>query len=115
MISEKYVNSVYDVAEYLLQHIDEAISDDDIYQITPSYSKRIIDELIDNDVIASTADGILFSQDDTPALFSYLSALNDTLESESLDKIDIYLNRLATITNIAANISTTARNIIGKD
>lgn len=112
MISKQYVENAFSVGEFLMQHVNQCIMDDDVYKIAPLYGKRIIDDLEEADVFACTKDGIIFDTDDIPALFSFLSELKDSLPNESFKEIDNWLNRIKATTGICSDIINIGSTII---
>jgi hypothetical protein len=63
---------------------------------------RIIDNLLEAEVIISTKDGLLFDEGDVYALNSYLSELSDELENIKKSEQTELLNKIGAITNIIA-------------
>ncbi len=110
MISKNYISAVLDVAQYLFDHKDVWFMDGEIRKITPRYCKKIIDTFIDEEILISTKDGLLFDEDCVDALNSYLSELADNMPEEE----DI-LDKIKKVTGIAADITTIGANIIRKD
>ena len=102
MMSKNYIDNVLNVIQYLLDHQNYWISDMDIYKVSPRYGKRIIDDLIDNEVVVSTKDGLLFDEGDAFALNSYLSELSDELENIEKSEQAELLNKIGAISSIVA-------------
>ena len=104
MISKQYVENAFNVGEYLMNHINQFVKDEDIYQVSPFYGKRIIDDMEEAEVFACSKDGILFDTGDIPALFSFLSELKDSILEESFKDFDNWLNRIKTATGICSDM-----------
>ena len=64
IMSKEYISNALDVIQYLLDHIGYFIMDREIYEISPRYGKKIINKLIDEEIVVSTKDGLLFDEDD---------------------------------------------------
>ena len=110
MISKNYICAVLDVSQYLLSHKDVWFMENELRKIAPRYFKKIVDKFIDEEILFSTKDGLLFDDDGVDALNSYLSELVDNMpeEEEVIDKIK-------KITGIVADVTTIGTNIIRKD
>ncbi len=102
MMSKNYIDNALNVIQYLLDHSNHWISDKEIYCVSPRYGKRIIDNLLEAEVIISTKDGLLFDEGDVYALNSYLSELSDELENIKKSEQTELLNKIGAITNIIA-------------
>ena len=100
MMSKNYIENALNVIQYLLDHSNHWFSDKEIYSVSPRYGKRIIDNLLEAEVIISTKDGLLFDEGDVYALNSYLSELSDELENIKKSEQTELLNKIGAITNI---------------
>ena len=112
MISKQYVENAFNVGEYLMNHINQFVKDEDIYQVSPLYGKRIIDDMEEAEVFVCSDDGILFDTGDIPALFSFLSELKDSIPEEAFTDFDNWLNRVKTTTGICSDIINIGSKII---
>ena len=101
-MSKNYIDNSLNVIQYLLDHQNYWISDMDLYNVSPRYGKKIIDDLIDREVVVSTKDGLLFDEGDAFALNSYLSELSDELDNIRKSEQAELLNKIAAISNIIA-------------
>lgn len=99
-MSKEYISNALDVIQYLLDHRDYFIMDRDIYEISPRYGKKIIDNLIDEEIVVSTKDGILFDDEDIWALNSYLSELKEELCKIKKSEREDLLKKIMAISNI---------------
>lgn len=107
MMSKSYIDNALNVIQYLLNHPNHWMSDEEIYNVSPRYGKKIIDNLLEAEVIISTKDGLLFDEGDVYALNSYLSELNDELENIKKSEQTELLNKIGAITNIVAPLLKT--------
>lgn len=107
MMSKNYIDNALNVIQYLLDHPNYWMSDEEIYNVSPRYGKKIIDNLLDEEVIISTKDGLLFDEGDVYALNSYLSDLGDEIENIKKSEQAELLNKIRTITNIVAPLLKT--------
>ena len=102
MISKNYIDNALNVIQYLLDHPNRWISDQEIYEISPRYGQKIIDNIIDEEVVISTKDGLLFDESEVYALNSYLSELSDALDNIKKSEQAELLNKIGAISNIIA-------------
>lgn len=102
MMSKNYIDNALNVIQYLLDHPNFWMSDEEIYNVSPRYGKKVIDNLLDAEVIISTKDGLLYDEGDAFALNSYLSELSDELENIKKSEQTELLNKIGAITNIIA-------------
>ena len=102
MMSKNYIDNALNVIQYLLDHPNYWMSDEEIYNVSPRYGKKIIDNLLDEEVIISTKDGLLYDEGDVFALNSYLSELSDEIENINKSEQAELLNKIGAITNIIA-------------
>ena len=102
MMSKNYIDNALNVIQYLLDHPNYWMSDEEIYNVSPRYGKKIIDNLLDEEVIISTKDGLLYDEGDAFALNSYLSELSDEIETIKKSEQAELLNKIGAITNIIA-------------
>ena len=102
MMSKNYINNALNVIQYFLDHPNCWISDEDIYSVSPRYGKKIIDNLLDAEVLISTKDGLLFDKNDIYSLNSYMSELSDEHENIKKEERAELLNKIEAITNILA-------------
>ena len=108
MMSKNYIDNALNVIQYLLDHPSYWMSDEEIYSVSPRYGKKIIDNLLETEVIISTKDGLLFDEGDVYALKSYLSELSDELENIKKSERAELLNKIGAITNIVATLLKTS-------
>lgn len=101
-MSKNYIDNALNVIQYLLDHQNYWMSDEEIYSVSPRYGKKIIDDLIDREVVVSTKDGLLFDEGDVFALNSYLSELSDELDNIKKSEQAELLNKIVAISNIIA-------------
>ena len=101
-MSKNYIDNALNVIQYLLDHPNYWMSDEEIYNVSPRYGKKIIDNLLDEEVLISTKDGLLFDEGDVYALNSYLSELGDEIENIKKSEQAELLNKIGAITNIIA-------------
>lgn len=102
MMSKNYIDNALNVIQYLLDHPNFWMSDEEIYNVSPRYGKKVIDNLLDAEVIISTKDGLLYDEGDAFALNSYLSELSDEIETIKKSEQTELLNKIGAITNIIA-------------
>ena len=102
MMSKNYIDNALNVIQYLLDHPNFWMSDEEIYNVSPRYGKKVIDNLLDAEVIISTKDGLLYDEGDAFALNSYLSELSDEIENIKKSEQTELLNKIGAITNIIA-------------
>ena len=107
MMSKNYIDNALNIIQYLLDHPNYWMSDKEIYSVSPRYGKKIIDNLLEAEVIISTKDGLLFDEGDVYALNSYLSELNDELEKINKSEQAELLNKIGIITNMIAPLLKT--------
>lgn len=101
-MSKEYISNALDVIQYLLDHTGYFIMDREIYEISPRYGKKIINNLIDEEIVVSTKDGLLFDEEDIWGLNSYLSDMKEELSDiEKTEKAEL-LNKIGAISNIIA-------------
>ena len=108
MMNKNYIDNALNVIQYLLDHPNYWMSDEEIYSVSPRYGKKIIDNLIEAEVLISTKDGLLFDEGDVYALKSYLSELSDELENIKKSERAELLNKIGAITNIVATLLKTS-------
>lgn len=101
-MSKEYISNTLDIIQYLLEHIDCVIMDSDVYGISPRYGKKIIDNLIDAEVVFSTKDGLSFDEGDIYAMNSYLSNLKEELDNIDKSEQAELLNKIGIVSNIVA-------------
>ena len=102
MMSKSYIDNALNVIQYLLNHPNHWMSDEEIYNVSPRYGKKIIDNLLEAEVLISTKDGLLFDINDVYSLNSYMSELGDELENIKKEERAELLNKIEAITNILA-------------
>lgn len=102
MMSKNYIDNALTVIQYLLDHPNHWMSDEEIYNVSPRYGKKVMDNLLDAEVIISTKDGLLYDEGDAFALNSYLSELSDEIETIKKSEQAELLNKIGAITNIIA-------------
>lgn len=102
MMSKNYIDNALNVIQYLLDHPNYWMSNEEIYSVSPRYGKKIIDNLLEAEVLLSTKDGLLFDKSDVYALSSYLSELSDELENIKKSERAELLNKIGAISNIIA-------------
>lgn len=107
MMSKNYIDNALNIIQYLLDHPNYWMSDKEIYSVSPRYGKKIIDNLLEAEVLISTEDGLLFDERDVYALNSYLSELNDELEKINKSEQAELLNKIGIITNMIAPLLKT--------
>lgn len=102
MMSKNYINNALNVIQYLMDHPNHWMSDEEIYSVSSRYGKKIIDNLLEAEVLISTKDGLLFDINDVYSLNSYMSELGDELENIKKEERAELLNKIEAITNILA-------------
>ena len=107
MMSKNYIDNALNVIQYLLDHPNYWMSDEEICSVSPRYGKKIIDNLLESEVLISIKDGLLFDNSDVYALSSYLSELSDELENIKKSEQAELLNKIGAITNIIAPLLKT--------
>ncbi|MBR5748198.1 MAG: hypothetical protein IKY01_05355 [Prevotella sp.] len=78
-MSEEYYNNLLKISQYLLEHKNTVISEDELEIISPQYKDQIINTLIDKEIVVSTKDGLLFDDGDAIVLNSYLDEIKEFL------------------------------------
>lgn len=101
-MSKEYISNALDVIQYLLDHTGYFIMDREIYEISPRYGKKIIKNLIDEEVVVSTKDGLLFDEEDIWGLNSYLSDMKEELSNIEKSEQTELLNKIGALSNIIA-------------
>ena len=75
MEKNSYRSNVVKVVSYLLDHKGEWIIEPDFEKISPQYYERIINEMIVNNVVTATKDGICYDFDNFESLKKYVNRL----------------------------------------
>lgn len=104
-MSKIYIDGLLDIIQYLLEHRNTWFSEENLYKLSPRYGKKIVDNLIDEEIIVSTKDGILFDESDIIALNSYMSEIQDDLQNIKKSEQTELLNKMVAITNIIASLT----------
>lgn len=109
-MSEEYYNNLLKISQYLLEHKNTVISEDELEIISPQYKDKIINSLIDKEIVVSTKDGLLFDDGDAIALNSYLDEIKEILPPKNTPQtknriLDILKKIGAVITWFSAFIS----------
>ena len=112
-MSIEYIDNTINVAKFLLENCGKCVSENEIYSVSPRYGFKILNNLIDDNIVSSTKDGITFDEDDIPALNSFLSEIREEMpEDESWKDV---LNRFVGLLSDISNIINTGFNILNRN